>query len=46
MDPEHIAENALKVLQAIESKLKNPQHNIGKIVVKLTMGPPVEVKIR
>ena len=46
MDPELVAENAIKVLQTLESKLKNPQHNIGKIVVKLTMGPPIEVRLR
>ncbi|MET1102333.1 MAG: 50S ribosomal protein L1 [Pyrodictiaceae archaeon] len=46
MDPKEIAENAIKVLQTLESKLKNPQHNIGKIYVKLTMGPPVEVPLR
>ncbi len=46
MAPEEIAENALAVLQTIEGKLKNPQYNIAKILVKTTMGPPVEVKIR
>ncbi len=44
MDPDKIAENAIKVLQTLEGKLKNPQHNIGKIIVKLTMGPPIVVK--
>ncbi len=46
MKPEEIAENAQAVLQTLEGKLKNPQYNIAKIVVKTTMGPPVEVKLR
>ncbi len=46
MSPEELAENAQAVLSAIEGKLKNPQYNIAKIIVKTTMGPPVEVKIR
>ena len=43
MDPEEIAENALAVLSSLEAKLPNPAHNISKIIIKTTMGPPVEV---
>ncbi len=46
MDPEKLAENALKVLSALETKLPNPRNNIAKIIVKTTMGPPVEVPLR
>ncbi|RLG84576.1 MAG: 50S ribosomal protein L1 [Thermoprotei archaeon] len=46
MDPEDIAENALAVLSSVESKLKMPSHNIAKIIIKTTMGPPIEVKRR
>ncbi len=46
MEPREIAENALAVLQALESKLKNPPYNIARILVKTSMGPPVEVKLR
>ncbi len=43
MDPGDIAENALAVLSSLEAKLPNPAHNISKIIIKTTMGPPVEV---
>ncbi len=43
MDPEEIAENALAVLSTLEAKLPNPAHNMSKIIIKTTMGPPVEV---
>ena len=43
MDPEEIAENASAVLSSLEAKLPNPAHNISKIIIKTTMGPPVEV---
>ncbi len=43
MDPEDIAENALSVISALESKVPSPAHNIAKIIIKTTMGPPVEV---
>jgi large subunit ribosomal protein L1 len=46
MSPEEIAENAMAVLQTIEGKLKNPHYNIARILVKTSMGPPVEVRIR
>ncbi len=43
MDPEDIAENALSVISTLESKVPSPAHNIAKIIIKTTMGPPVEV---
>lgn len=43
MKPEDLAENALAVLSAVESKLPAGPANIGKVVVKTTMGIPVEV---
>lgn len=43
MDPEEIAENALSVLSSLEAKLPNPAHNISRIIIKTTMGPPIEV---
>ncbi len=43
MDPEDIAENALSVISTLESKVPSPTHNIAKIIIKTTMGPPVEV---
>ncbi len=46
MSVEDIAENALAVLSAIEPKLPSPAHNIAKIVIKTTMGPPIEVERR
>lgn len=46
MPVNEIADNAYKVLQAIEGKLKNPRHNIARVIVKTTMGPPVDVKLR
>ncbi len=45
MDPRDIAENALAVISAIEAKLPNHDKNIGEIIVKTTMGPPVKMKI-
>ncbi len=46
MDPEKLAENAQRVLAAIEPKLRSPTHNIARIIVKTSMGPPVEVPLR
>lgn len=43
MKPEDLAENALAVLSTVESKLPAGSANIGKVVVKTTMGIPVEV---
>ncbi|MEM1695468.1 MAG: 50S ribosomal protein L1 [Desulfurococcaceae archaeon] len=46
MKVEDLAENALAVLTAIEGKLPAGYANIGKILVKTTMGIPVEVNTR
>lgn len=45
MKPEDLAENALAVLSAIESKLPSRTANIGKLVFKTTMGIPVELAL-
>lgn len=44
MDVGEIVENIYKVLGALEHKLPNPRNNIARIIVKTTMGPPVEVR--
>lgn len=46
MSIEQLVENALTVLSSLEGKLKNPIYNIGKIIVKTSMGPPVEVPLQ
>ncbi len=43
MSVDDLLENALTILSRVESKLPNGIHNIAKIIVKTTMGPPVEV---
>jgi large subunit ribosomal protein L1 len=43
MSVDDLAENANTVLSRIESKLPSGANNIGKVIVKTTMGPPVEV---
>ncbi len=43
MDPKEITENIFKVLSTLENRLPNPRQNIARIIVKTTMGPPVEV---
>jgi large subunit ribosomal protein L1 len=43
MDPEDLVINAQTILSLLESKLPNGAHNIAKVVVKTTMGPPIEV---
>ncbi|MEM2024905.1 MAG: 50S ribosomal protein L1 [Desulfurococcaceae archaeon] len=45
MKPVDLAENAYTVISAVESKLPARLANIGKIVVKTTMGTPVEVQL-
>ncbi len=46
MSIDQLVENAIAVLSSLEGKLKNPLYNIGKLIVKTTMGPPIEVPIR
>ena len=45
MEVGEIVENIYKVLGALENRLPNPRNNIARVIVKATMGPPVEVKI-
>lgn len=42
---EEIVENIFKVLSSLEAKLPNPRSNIARIIVKTTMGPPIEVSM-
>ncbi len=46
MSIKDIVDNIQAVLQALESKLRNPPYNIARVIVKTTMGPPIEVKLR
>ena len=46
MPVNEIVDNIVKVLSTLEGRLPNPRHNISRVIVKLTMGPPVEVKLR
>ncbi|MET1160604.1 MAG: 50S ribosomal protein L1 [Thermoprotei archaeon] len=43
MSLEDLVENAQAVLSTLETKLPNGAHNIGKVIVKTTMGPPIPV---
>lgn len=43
MNTDDLVENAQTILSLLETKLPNGANNIAKIVVKTTMGPPVEV---
>lgn len=45
MKPEDLAENAYAVISAVESKLPARLANIDKIIIKTTMGIPVEVRL-
>ena len=45
MEVGEIVENIYKVLGTLENKLPNPRNNIARVIVKATMGPPVEVRI-
>ena len=46
MSDEEIAENIVTVLENVVSKLPEGERNIKKILIKFTMSPPVEVKMR
>ncbi len=43
MDIDDLVENASTIISRIESKLPNGIHNIARVIVKTTMGPPIEV---
>jgi len=38
-----LVENAQAILSLLETKLPNGSHNIAKVIVKTTMGPPIPV---
>ncbi|KSW11663.1 50S ribosomal protein L1 [Pyrodictium occultum] len=46
MKVEDIVENIYKVLATLEGKLPNARNNVARIIVKTTMGPPVEIMVR
>lgn len=43
MPLEDLVENAQSILSVLDTRLPNGSHNISKVIVKTTMGPPVEV---
>ena len=43
MDPSDVAENAIEILKAVESKYENAQQVVKSVYVKTTMGPAVRV---
>jgi large subunit ribosomal protein L1 len=45
MEDEKIVENVETVLKFLETKLPKGKHNIGKIMLKLTMSKPVKVGV-
>ncbi len=46
MDMKKIAENIESVLKFLENKLPNGRQNMGKILVKFTMGKPERIEVR
>ena len=45
MKDEDVAENIESVLKFLENRLPKGKHNIGKILLKLTMGKPVKLEV-
>jgi LSU ribosomal protein L1P len=45
MSDEEIADNAMAVLEALRNKLPQGERAIRKVVVKATMGKPVEAVV-
>jgi large subunit ribosomal protein L1 len=45
MDDKKIEENIDAVLNFVESKLPKKKYNIGKVLLKLTMGTPVRIEV-
>lgn len=43
MPLEDLVENAQSILSVLDTRLPNGSHNISRVIVKTTMGPPVEV---
>ncbi|MBD3262837.1 50S ribosomal protein L1 [Candidatus Woesearchaeota archaeon] len=43
MSDDDIAENAIKVLNRLKSKLPRKKHNIGSVLIKTTMGKPIKI---
>ncbi|MHA1742868.1 MAG: 50S ribosomal protein L1 [Candidatus Heimdallarchaeota archaeon] len=45
MKDEDVVENVKEVIKFLEGKLPKGKHNIKKILLKLTMGKPVEIEV-
>lgn len=45
MSDEDVSENVVAVLDFLEKRLPKGRNNIGKIMIKLTMGKPVKVEV-
>lgn len=45
MEDEKIVENIKTILKFLETKLPKGKHNIGKVLLKLTMSKPVRVEV-
>lgn len=46
MKDEEVVENVQEVIKALEAKLPKGKHNIGKTMLKLTMGKPVKIEVQ
>ena len=46
MDTKKVAENIESILKFLENKLKNGRQNIGKVLVKYTMGKPAKIEVK
>jgi large subunit ribosomal protein L1 len=46
MKDEEVVENAEEAIKALEAKLPKGKHNIGKVMLKLTMGKPVKIEVQ
>jgi large subunit ribosomal protein L1 len=45
MDDESVIENINAVLKFLETKLPKGKHNIGKLLIKLTMSNPIKIEV-
>lgn len=45
MKDEDIGNNAVEILNFLEKKLPKGRNNIGKVMIKLTMGKPVKIEV-
>lgn len=45
MDDGKVAENIVAVIKFLESKLPKGRHNLGSVLFKLTMSPPIKIEV-